>query len=239
MSSPKPSAGGISPPGTDAYVGQADDPVEAAAPAEVLELAAACVRFVGSRLGIQPDFTNETLPLVDHYVAEGRAALGERPEALPLAAHAVGAYLGEVVRRRHRCWWRLDTAHPEAWRLEFELVLLAFYPVQVAHQLLTRACREHAGDAGASLSDEDAPDDLGAAEDLEEQHVEAFGGFELGESDRDAVAARLAELPPVSEHEYYLPSTRLEVLDIVVEALLACRALRGDLTRDLGPADYR
>jgi hypothetical protein len=185
------------------------DPGGDSSPAHVLELAAACVRFVATAIKIPPDFTPETLSLVDHYVGESRKALAERPEALVLTANAVGAYLGEVIKRSHRCWWRADDADPSGWRLEFESVLLAFYPMQVAYALLSP----------------DGADDQ-------------FSGFELEEADRNDVIDRLAELPPVSEREYMLPSTRLEVLDIAVEALVAKHYDDPLAKRGYRPDDY-
>ena len=71
----------------------------------VLELAAACVRFVAAMAKIQLDFTPETLPILDHYVRESRGAVKERPESLGVTARAVGAYLGEVIRRHHNGQW--------------------------------------------------------------------------------------------------------------------------------------
>jgi len=93
------------------------DPVEvgllaAPAPAAVLDLAEACVRYVERAVGVKLDFTPETLPLLDHYIGgardvlSGRARPTEGAEPVDLVAQAAGAYLGEVIRRRHPCWWR-------------------------------------------------------------------------------------------------------------------------------------
>ena len=49
---------------------------------------------------------------------------------------------------------------------------------------------------------------------------------------------RLAELPGVSEEAYFAPSTKLEVLDIAVDALLAKRAKNPDGARPYEPSDY-
>jgi hypothetical protein len=146
--------------------------------------------------------------MVDHYVDEARTSLSEHPETLPLTAHAIGAYLGEVVRRNHACWWRIDHDDPGAWRLEFREVLLTFYPVQVAYAALERADEE------------------------------LFSGFELPPEDRESLCERLAQLPAVSEQEYYAPSTHLDVLDIAVDALLARRAREPAMVRAYEPADY-
>ena len=43
--------------------------------------------------------------------------------------------------------------------------------------------------------------------------------FELDPGERELIEARLAALPEVSEDEYYAPSTRFDVVNIVVEAL--------------------
>ncbi len=178
-------------------------------PGIVIELAANCVRFVLAKVKLELDFKPDTLSLLDHYVAEARSELAARPEALPLTAHAIGAYLGEVVRRTHACWWRIDHHDPGAWRLEFRSVYLAFYPVQVAHAVLTR-----------------------------EDDEDGFSGFELAEGDRAALMARLAELPAVGEDEFFAPSTRLDVLDIAVDALLAQRARSPEPAHPYGPEDY-
>jgi hypothetical protein len=53
------------------------------------------------------------------------------------------------------------------------------------------------------------------------------------------VTARLAELPPVSDAEYYAPSTRLEVIDIAVEAIRSRRIAAGEEAEaSLDPDDY-
>jgi hypothetical protein len=176
----------------------------------VKDLAEACVRFVERKLKVKLDYEPETLPLLDHYLAEARGAAGERPEAGALVAHAAGAYLGEVVRRRYPSWWRADGDDPGAWRIELETVYLSFSPVELVADALHRE-----GDAEASER------------------------LELEEEDRQAVADRLAELPPVDEDEFYAPSTRLEVIDIAVDAIRARRLAAGEEAEvHLGPEDY-
>ena len=201
--------GGISPPSTESYVPPVDDPAGAPSPEEVLELAAAAVRFVATNLKIQPDFTPETLPLVDHYLADAAKELQVRPETLPITAHSIGAYLGEVVRKRHPCWWRLDPTDPATWRLEFGRVHVCFYPVQVVYATLTRNSNE-----------------------------ETFAGFEVENEHHDAVMERLELIPPVSEDDYYALGTRVEVLDIVIDAVAARVLSDPGAKRLLGPDDY-
>jgi catechol 2,3-dioxygenase-like lactoylglutathione lyase family enzyme len=180
------------------------------APEKVRDLAEACVRFVERSLGVKLDYEPETLPLLDHYLAAARAAAGERPEAGMLVAHAAGAYLGEVVRRRYPSWWRAEADDPLAWRIELETVYLSFSPVELMADALHRR-----GDA------------------------EASEGLTLEDEDRQAIAERLAELGPVAEDEFYAPSTRLEVIDIAVDAIRARRLGAGEPAEvRLRPEDY-
>lgn len=189
------------------------------APAAIAELANACIRFVTAMLGklsgtvnpdLAPDFTSETLSLIDHYVAESRRSLAERPEAIPLSTNTIGAHLGEVIRRQHRCWWRMGEGDAVTWCLDFEAVKLSFFPMQMAYGLLA----------------------------AEEGSDHQFSGFELSDEDHDHVIARLAELPRVSEEEYRLPSLRLEVLDISIETLVAKQLNDPYAKRAFGPSDY-
>ncbi len=193
------------------YALDLEQPVDTPPPPAILELAAACVRFVATMVRLEPDFTSETLSLVDHYVREARREVRDRPEALPVVAAAVGAYLGEMARRAHRAWWNVASSEPRGYCLEFEAVFLRFYPVDVAHALLE----------GAALDDEEGE----------------LGGFEVRDEDHDALAARLADLL-VTEEEYLLPSMRLEALDIVVETLLAKRTRDPLASRAFRPRDY-
>lgn len=101
------------------------------APLSIADLAAACVRFVQTSLGIVLDFTPETLPILDHYLIEARKT--PREEFLQLLAPAAGAYFGEVVRTHlGPCRWYLEGEGPEAIRLEFERCFLGFNPVGAA-----------------------------------------------------------------------------------------------------------
>ena len=184
-------------------------------PERIRELAEACVRFVERAVGVKLDYEADTLSLLDHYLEEGRKAARAKPETAALVAHAAGAYFGEVVRRRHASWWRTEGDDPAFYRIELEAAYLSFSPVQLMADALLRS--EEAG------SEE---------EDVSER-------LELEDEDRDAVAQRLAELPPVSERDFYAPSTRLEVIDIAVEAIRARRMGAGDQADDaLRPEDY-
>jgi hypothetical protein len=185
-------------------------------PEAVLELAEACRRFVKSALGVELDYEPETLSLLDHYVEQARTAAVLRPETLNVIARSVGAYFGEVVRRRHTSWWHLEGEDPTYWQVQFEPVYLALSPIALIYDSLLRADREPVGD------DEGAP----------------LSQLELEEEDRAAVGARLADLPPVSDVEFYALSTRLEVIDIAVDAMRARRLAAGEPDAHLTPDDY-
>jgi hypothetical protein len=192
-------------------------------PAAVLDLAEACIRYVERAVGVKLDFTVETLPLLDHYVAgardvlSGRAtpvrAAGATPdpgaENVDLVAQAAGAYLGEVIRRRYPCWWRVGGDGVDH-RLEFYRLYLVVQPITLIHEALV----------------------LDA-----EKGVQELGGLDMDEDDKEAATARLAELPEVPFEEFVAPSTRVEVLDIVIDAV---RVLHMQAGRPLAlePSDY-
>ncbi len=197
-----------------------------AAPPAIQDLADACIRYVERAVGVRLDYTLETLPLLDHYLEHARAALSAKkaekkaPDAaeeaddlpaLSIVAQTAGAYFGEVVRRRYPSWWRLD-ADPAEHRLEFHNLYLVVRPVTLMLDVLTL---DTSGNGPKGLS-----------------------GFDLDEEDRTAAAARLAELPPVPLEEYVSPSTRLEVIDIVVDAVRVHHMAEGGPVLELEPDDY-
>lgn len=195
----------------------------APAPAAIAELAESCVRYVDRALGVKLDYTAETLPLLDHYLAEAQKALVAQNEddtkaalaTLPLLVHTSGAYFGEVVRRRYPSWWRLEGGDPMTYRLEFETAYLAFAPMLFMYEALARSLAVHGDQA---LFD--------AAQ------------IEMDEDDQKAAVARLAELE-VSDEEYYAPSTRLEAIDVVVDTIRTRRLAAGDpVEMALTPEDY-
>ncbi len=182
------------PPGAPYYapgVSQ-DEPDEVETPPpEIAELSAACCEYVQRAMGLMPDFSPETLPLVDHYLDLVRASVEERPELLPLVARAVGAYFGEVVRRQLPAFWSIPSADSHEWRLCARPVFLSLNPIGVAY------------DAVHASSEHDGPSSQ----------------LKLAPEERDVVDRRIAELPPVREDEYFLLSTRLEVIEIAADAL--------------------
>lgn len=196
------------------------------APPAIRDLAQACVQFVERAVGVKLDYQPETLPLLDHYLEQARTAARGRPETLAVVIQSAGAYFGEVVRRRYASWWRIDSDDPALWQVQLEPVYLAIRPMQLIADVLSRSdVQREPLDGDGDGEDEDAPRDE--------------AGLELTEEDRAVVAARLADIPPVTEREFYAPSTRLEVIEIAVEAIHARRMAEGEETQArLSPEDY-
>jgi hypothetical protein len=178
-------------------------------PAEIAELAQGCVRYVERALRVRLDFSPDTLPVLDHYLATQRAELNAREEAMGLVVRVAGAYFGEVARRRIGAFWRTADSDPVGWDLCAEPVYLSFNPFAMAYDAI------HHGDEAGPTSH-----------------------FELQDEDRESVAARLAELPQLAEDDFYLLSTRLEVLDIAVDAMKARMMNAGLGEVVFGPEDY-
>lgn len=178
------------------------------APPEIAELVAACVRFVKTKYKTDLDFSEDTLPLVDQYVRDARAEVTARPETLDLVQGSVGAYFGEVARRRFGGFWECGGDASE-WKLMLEPVYLSFNPIAIAREAVLE------GDAEGWSAH-----------------------FKTDPGEKDIVIEKLAQLPPVPEEEYYLPSTRFEVLAMVVDALRAHMEANGTGDVTFGPEDY-
>lgn len=84
--------------------------------------------------GVAPDFTAETLPLVDHHLSTVVSQQSIEGRALSLAA--IGCYFGEVVRRRLDGRWATPDDNPLGWRVELNSCFLYFYPLAVANEVL-------------------------------------------------------------------------------------------------------
>jgi len=182
---------------------------EGPAPFPIDELSEACVRFVEAAVGVRLDFEPETLPVLDHYVATRRAELTDKPETMGLVARAVGAYFGEVVRRRLASFWHVAADDPSTWEIRLMPVYLAFHPVGVAYDAITHG-------------DQDGPTEY----------------LRIEDEDREAIESRLSELPPATEEEFFLLSTRLEVLEIAVDAIKARMMSSGLGEVSFTDADY-
>lgn len=178
-------------------------------PTEIVELAEAAREYVVRSLGVELDYTPETLPLVDHYLGQARDNVRERPELAELLTRSVGAYFGEVVRRTLPTFWRYREDARD-WLVCFEDVYLAFNPAGFAWDALF----QHADHDGPSSE------------------------LVLDREDREALEKRLADLPPVSDEEFWLLSTRFEVLEMAADQAKMGLARAGLENLSYGPSDY-
>lgn len=179
-------------------------------PEPVVELALGCVQYVQRSLQFELDFEPETLPLVDHYVRQVRTELARRPELLGLIAPAVGAYFGEVVRRHLRGFWRVPSSNVHDWQVCGKAAFLAINPIGVGY------------DALAGSEEHDGPRSM----------------LRLAPEDRDRVRERFDALPPVEEDEFYALTTRLEALEIAMEAVRSELIRRGYDEVEFDEEDY-
>jgi hypothetical protein len=157
----------------------------------VYELAEACRRYVLSAVGVELDYTAETLPLVDEYLRIVRLSVVDRPETEPIVLGAIGAYFGEVIRGRIDGFWRRKDKDSDEWLLAARRAYLSMSPLGMVLEALAEG-KERPGPSSE---------------------------LEFPEDERPAVETRLSVFPPVSEDEYFLLSTRLEVIEVVYEAL--------------------
>jgi hypothetical protein len=166
------------------------------------------MRFVASKYKVALDGKPDTLSLVDQYVRDAREAVRERPESIDLVAPAIGAYLGEVMRCEFGAEWFVGESY-ESYRLYFTNVYLSFNPIGVAREAL-----------------------------MQEEQDGWHAHFALDPGDSEAIEARLSSMPLESEDEYYLPSTRFDVVAVIVSTLRAKAEQTGLEDIFFTPDDY-
>lgn len=169
------------------------------APESIIELSLAAARFVHGAVGIEVDQTSDTLSLVDHYLAQARGTLDERPELLPLITRSVGAYFGEVIRPLLHGFWIVPSDDVHGWLVCSHDVFLALNPVGAAYDALY-GHRDHDGPSSELRLDRD---------------------------DAALVDQRLSLLPEVREEDFHLLTTRFDVVEIAVAALRDAAARDG------------
>ncbi len=102
-------------------------------PQEVEDLAMMACRNVQQVIGVEPDFTPETLPLVDQYMRE--LPEDSSPEVVELVLSTVGCYFGEVARRLLNGRWAVSNDPPRRWRVELINCFFHFRPVGMAGEV--------------------------------------------------------------------------------------------------------
>jgi hypothetical protein len=160
-------------------------------PDQVSEYVRAAVDFVQRAVGMVLDGSDESLAVLDHYVAQ---VPRDKPEIVVLVAPAVGAYFGEVVRRRFGGEWRLD-GEPSGWRLCLEGGAISFAPVGMA---ATAVCR----------ADVEGYD----------------GEVAFAQPYREDIEAALELTAPVTEEYFYSLTGRFEALQHMLDLLAGLRA---------------
>jgi hypothetical protein len=157
------------------------------------ERARACAEYVRRSMNINLDYSAETLPLVDHYLSTARAQVLERPSFAPLIAEAAGAYFGSVAVSALGGFWRIPSGNVHDWQICMKNAFLSINPIGVGYEALFSSST-HAGPRAL---------------------------LHVAPEYRKFVDARLASLPETREDEYFLLSTRLEVLETAILELRA------------------
>jgi hypothetical protein len=155
----------------------------------VLDLADACARAIERAVGVAPDYTSDTLPLLDHYVRMVPEQASS--EIIELVAPAAGAYFGEVVRRTlGHARWLAPGGDYQAYRLQFERCFLQFNPIGVALEVIYQ-------------------------DDMEGWAAH----YRVHPDERDAVRAAIDRLGSVAAEDYYRFEVRYDVVQAVYAGL--------------------
>jgi hypothetical protein len=176
----------------------------------VEELTRACLEYVRRAVGMDLDFSVETLSVLDHYASLARKEIENNRTLELLIAPALGAYFGEVVRGRLEGFWRIPSANPHDFSVCLRVAFLAVNPIGVGYDAL------HGG------SDHSGPRST----------------LRVAPEDSEYLNRRLASLPPVPESDYFLFTTRFEVLEVATEALTAKMQEEGYGGTEYSPEDY-
>ena len=171
----------------------------------LVELAESCVDFVQRALSLPLDYTQDTLPILDHYLKTARAEAKDPALLAPLVA-ASGAYFGVLLCRQFgdaRFVGEGDAY--EHYRVEFRNIFLHINPLGVAQEVLTMA---------------DAPGWHAHLATLPDQHR--------------VIEQTLTQGLEVSEEDYYSFCVRYEMVDHVVAVLRALEEQRREGPRHFG-----
>jgi hypothetical protein len=174
------------------------------------ELVAVCRQYVMAVTRVELDGTIDTLSLLDHYLTHAKTSLDGRTDLEQLTVQAVAAYFGEVARREVGGFWLGVGPDIHTWRVCCSEVLLCFNPVGMVYDALNQA-PEHGGPSG---------------------HLR------VAQDERPLVAERLDIIPEYGEGETYLLTTRLEILEAIVETLRESMRVSGYDDVRFDAADY-
>jgi hypothetical protein len=185
---------------------------ETAIPQEVADLVELARTSVTKVIGVEPDLTPETLPLVDEYFRQATSEASD--EVRQLVTAAVGCYFGEVVRRKLHGRWTIRGADPATWRVELITCYLYLHPVGMAGEVMVGAqTDDHDGSFAtlAELNDELA-EMLGKAAPLsEEEYYSLSARVEILQLAADWLVGR--QLNSAHDHDHDHEQRRYSAAD--------------------------
>ena len=153
------------------------------APALITDLSLRCIQSVEASLGLKLDGTQDTLPILDHYLELVPADAAS--EITDLIVPMCAAYFGEVVRASlGEGRWVIQDRATEQWRLEFGRCFFHFNPAGVVIE---------------AIRTQDAPD--------------WNAHFQVLDDDRSAVREALERLGTVRDRDYYRLAVRFECIE--------------------------
>ena len=178
------------------------------------------------------DESPTALAIVDHHLSLSRDE--EREPILSLLAAGAGAYYGELIRREIGAIWVGDGKDPGRLRLLLEHQFLYLSPIDQAFEaILGESPREN---------DPRSPSDRGLDPAF---HLRTDPNPDAGESEGDAALsdaewanARLAELPPLPEDQYFSLTGRFETLQLILSLLAQRRISTGGTPTTYTLEDY-
>ncbi len=183
-----------------------------------------------------------SLAVVDHYLTQAREET--REPILSLLAAGAGAYFGELVRRHIGGLWLGDGSDPRHLRLLLTPAFVYFSPADLAFTAILGVEPDPGDprcppglplDAGLHLDTgtrlphrKRAPDPEDPPPDPETTPPDpSRQPHDDGSDDAAWIAARLAELAPVPEDQFYSLTGRYETLELILEMLAARREAAG------------
>ena len=162
-------------------------------PPEVSDYVRAAVDFVKRAIGMVLDGSDESLAVLDHYVTQVPA---DQPALVALVAPAVGAYFGEVLRRRFGGTWTLE-GDPVVWRLALADGAASVAPIALAFSAIV-------GDEAEGLDTE----------------------LDVPVADRPGLTDALERTAPVSADYFYSLTGRFESIEHSLDLLAALHEQR-------------
>lgn len=154
---------------------------------QVEELVAAAQRYVKRALGAELDLSPESLPIVDYYLNQ---VPKDSTAVRDLVLVAMGAYFGEVLRRRFGGRWLKQEGNIGGW-----LLLLSPHEVRVCPGAMT----------AEALAD-DAVDGVDAGLEVDDRYLKIL-------------SLALDRSGPVDRDHYYSLCGKYETIEKVVETI--------------------